>query len=593
MRKLKNTLFVTICMLFVVTLLASCGKTEEPTTTTTEPSETQTTAPTTGTETTPVTTPTSEKEMVKDIFGNLVEKPEYGGWLTIVTNESGGLDPLIYQNDDRTGRDLVFELLCLVDWTRGPLGTGEHAYNGYADPQFYVGGIAESWDIPDPNTLIFHIRKGVHWQNRPPVNGRELVADDVVYSLIRHNNAPLGAYPTPPNEVYAEDKYTVVLKLEKPDPVALWTINNQYYIAPPEVTDYSSYKNVIGTGPYILTDFVSGNAATLERNPDYWRHDELLPEYQLPYIDGITQLCITDQSVALAALRTNKVDILYNVQWQQVESLKTTNPHLKKFLAPGNNCMILSLKEDIEPYNDIRVRRALSMAIDREAILEGYWGGAAEIFNWPIQASSTGCYTPLEEMPDEVQENYSYNPEKAKQLLSEAGITDLTVKTMVLTTPAYYQEVMSLVLDYWSDIGVNGEIEVLEGGPFWNNVRSWNYETVYTLFGNSNPFSGAIRYYDPALWLDWCRVDDPFINDIRNQLLTTTDLSGRNELMREAAVYETSQAWVVELPKPGTYIFWQPWLKRYEGWYGQFFRYYETHPYFWIDQDLKNSIIGK
>lgn len=586
--KRKKWWLIASCLLALLMLAISCGKPTPATTTTTTSSATQTTTSTTTvTTTTTTTTTTTGKEMVKDSLGNLVEKPKYGGWLTIVTQESGGLDPGIYNTNDVTGRDLIFEELCQADWKRGPYGTKEHNYGGYANPQYYTGAIAESWEIPDPNTLIFHIRKGVHWQNRPPVNGREVVADDVVYSLIRHNNAPLGAYPSPPNEVTAQDKYTVVVKLKNPDAVALWTLNNQYYIFPAEVKDYSTYKNVIGTGAYMLTDFVSGSSATLEKNPDYWQHDALLPENQLPYTDGIIQLAIVDQAVQLAGLRTNKVDILFNVQWQQVDSLKSTNPQLKTVQSPGLNCMILSLRNDTKPFDNIKVRQALSMAINRDAIIKGYYGGAAELFNWPVQASATGAYTPLDKMPAEVQANYSFNPEKAKQLLDEAGVKNLTLKTIVLPSPAYYQEVMSLVVDYWSKIGVQGKIEVIEAGPFWNLVRGFTYESVYTLYGNSNPFSGAVRYYDPALWLDWTRVDDPYINERRIKLLTTTDVSARNQIMKEMAVYEATQGWVIELPKPNAFNYWQPWVNRYGGWIGNLLRTFETYPYIWIDETLK------
>jgi peptide/nickel transport system substrate-binding protein len=579
MAKHKNLWLLISCIIAGLLLFTSCGGSD--TTSTTATSTTTTTAP-----------PTPTTEMVKDSLGNMVEKPKYGGTLTIVTQESGGLDPCIYNTMDVTGRDLIFEYLCTPDWKRGPFGTKEHSYSGYADPQFYTGCIAESWEMPDTTTVIFHIRQGIHWQDREPVNGREVVADDVVYSIICHNNAPLGAYPTPPTEVYAEGKYTVVVKLANPDPTAIWTLNNQYYIFPPEVKDYSTYKNVVGTGAYLLTDFISGTSATLTRNPEYWKYDPLLPENKLPYINEIKQLCIVDQSIQLAGLRTNVVDILWNVQWQQVDSLKSTNPYLQMTQSPGLNCMILSLRNDTKPFDNIKVRRALSMAINREAILEGYYGGAGEIFNWPVQQSSTGCYTPLDEMPADVQENYSYNPEMARQLLSEAGVTDLTINTIVLPAPAYYQEVMSLVVDFWSQIGVKGKIEVVEAGPFWNQVRAWEYQSIHTLFGNSNPHSGVIRYYDPGLWLNWSRVDDPYINERRIELLTTIDPVKRNQVMKEAAIYEASQCWVIELPKPSNYIYWQPWVKRYEGIYGHFFRYFETYPYVWIDQNNKAKYVN-
>jgi len=584
----KSIWLMASCLMVLVLVLASCGPAEEEeeegTTVVGEVEEVE--------EKEEVVAEEEGPEMVRDSLGNLVEKPRYGGWLTIVTGESGCLDPIIYQANDFTGRDLIFEGLCVADWARGPFGTNEHAYSGFDDPEYFVGLIAESWEIPDLTTLIFNIRRGIHWNNRPPVNGRELVADDVVYSLIEHNNSPLGAYPTPPCEVIARDKYTVVVNLDKPDPEAIWTLNNQYYISPPEITDYSTYKNVIGTGPYILTDFVSGSSATLERNPDYWRYDPLHPENQLPYTDGMVQLCIQDASVSLAALRTRKVDIRRGVQWQQVESLKATNPELQMVLAPPSTSWCIFLRDDIAPYDNIKVRRALSMAIDREAIKVGYWGGAAEIFDWPIMKSAKGSYTPLDEMPIDVQENYSYNPEKAKQLLSEAGAQNLKVKT-IIQTGASYQEVMSLVVEYWSQIGVETQLELHEPGPFWQLIRAGEYGTTLFGYGNTNPFSGAVRAYDPGLWLNFTHQDDPYINERRIELLTITDASMRNQVMREMAQYEASQCWVVELPGPCSYNYWQPWVHNYGGWDGCLLQAAETYPFIWIDQELKKTYTGQ
>ena len=120
-------------------------------------------------------------EMVTDSLGRLVEKPQYGGTITFAWGDASW-DPL--EGDIPAHTDLTFEGLSFWDFTRGPSGTGEFTMqSAYYPPEERVGGIAESWEQLDEATVIYHLRRGVRWQDSPLLNGRELVADDIVYSI--------------------------------------------------------------------------------------------------------------------------------------------------------------------------------------------------------------------------------------------------------------------------------------------------------------------------------------------------------------------------------------------------------------------------
>ena len=182
--------------------------------------------------------------------------------------------------------------------------------------------MAESWDTPDPLTYIFHVRQGVHWALDPDseasrlVNGRELTADDVVYSFQR--NLGMGDFTEPSDRKYdasnlpwesieAPDKYTVVMKMTEPSLGALRAIlqDVSMFILPREVIDkygdYEDWQNVVGTGPIILKDFVEGVSKTSIRNPDYWRYDEKYPENRLPYIDQLRGLFMPEEATRVSA----------------------------------------------------------------------------------------------------------------------------------------------------------------------------------------------------------------------------------------------------------------------------------------------------
>ena len=143
----------------------------------------------------------------------------------------------------------------------------------------------------------------------------------------------------PIESVTATDKWSVVMKLKEPhlDALSRILIHWSAYINPPEVIeqhgDVNDWRNVVGTGPYELTDLVEGSSFSHTKNPDYWRHDEKYPQNRLPYIDVLKALIIKEQATYLAALRSGKVDHLgfiggYLKSIDQVESLRKTNPEI-------------------------------------------------------------------------------------------------------------------------------------------------------------------------------------------------------------------------------------------------------------------------
>ena len=290
------------------------------------------------------------------------------------------------------------------------------------------------------------------------MNGRELTADDIVVNF--HRITGLGSGFTEPSphavnvsgikfeSITAPDKYTVVFKLKEIDFNALimiyWESYEGGWIYPPEVIkehgDAKDWRNLVGTGPYMLTDWVEGSSVTYTKNPDYWKDDEKFPGNRLPYADELKMLFIQDSATKLAAFRTGKTAVLSNLGVDDAESLQRTNPELAmtSSLYPTKGSVAFDVRKP--PFSDIRVRRAMQLAIDTETLNRTLYQGLGDTTPLGIVGAAVlGFYVPYEEWPDQLKEDYGYDPARAEKLLDEAGYPRGSDGTRFKTT-LYYSD---------------------------------------------------------------------------------------------------------------------------------------------------------
>ena len=600
--------WILISVLMVLSLVVvACG-----------PAATTTTTPTT---TTPTTTPTkttpTQEPTQKEVAAPTAEMPKYGGVLSLSGSEITNTDEAINRTMAASG--MVYEELSIWDWTRGPTGTGEieMTYSGFHRQQYYVGNMAESWEYLPPDRIVLRIRQGVHFALDPKseasrlVNGREMTAADVAYSLKRNFTEPNAylrvSYPalaavikiTVPEPNTVDIKFTSETFME-----AYHTILTFTNIVAPEVVqkygDLTNWKNLVGTGPFMLTDYVPGSLSVYTKNPNYWMKDPMPGPgkgNQLPYIDGIRYPIIPDVSTRQAALRTGKLDQNSSYAVEDWENMMKTAPKLKynEYLGEGGSGLYMKIYDPKLPFKDVRVRRAMIMAIDYKTIVNDYYKGKAEYFNWPKRyvRDYGNIWVSFEDSPPDVQELYIYNPEKAKQLLKEAGYPNgfKTSMTMTSTQVDYY----SIIKDMWSKVGIELTFDIKESAVHTNLLRTFTYPEMitasaggigsyYRLLG----FSGT-DYWNPS------QVNEPYIEEVKakmaNIILTTMDWDEIDRLYRELLPKVRSQAYAIPSPTPSNYTLWWPWLKNYSG---------ETNMSFagggrwqsfvWLDQALKKSM---
>ncbi len=561
-----------------------------------------------------VTKKVEEVKVEKEVVKPTVEVPKYGGELAL----SAVMDPIIF--DERGSPfhanaytlQLTNEELVIGDWARGPAGTGEADFTltvgGF---RFITGCLAESWEIPKLGHIIFHIRKGVHYALNPNseasrlVNGRELTAYDVATTLNEYKTTPGSAASYADfvkATVTAPDKWTVDIQIPPQYMEDISVTMDYASICAPEVWQkYGSmrdWRNSVGTGPFILTDYIAGSLVTLSRNPNYWMKDPVGQGKgnQLPYLDGVKFVIIQDNSTRLAALRTGKIDVLHGITWTDAGSLRNTSPALLEKKYYGTGGMAISMRTDKPelPFSKKDVRRALMMATDFETIKKDYCGGDAQILTWPIiyQKEYADAYLPLEEAPASVQELYVYNPDKARQLLKDAGYPN-GFKTKIVCTFAGV-DYLSIIKDMWAKVGVSLEIDPVEVGAFTGITAKREYDQMI--------FSGAglvaNLYIMETLrghiaFGNLSHINDPRCEEAYTKMceLSVLNPTEANRVHKELMSYVLDQAWAIPYVTPASYNMWWPWLKNYHG-ESDLGRsnFPKWARFVWIDQGLKKSM---
>jgi len=550
--------------------------------------------------------------------------PKYGGTLIATGGDFGPIDPTTAQAIRVGHMMFTSNELMQGDWTKGPAGTGETAWDwGFlGDVTLETGELAESWELPDDETIIYHLRHGIKFQNKPPANGRELTADDVVWNIQYQFNYPgcwqtmsypptepaavtgkmLPGDPRRPKSVKALDKYTVEVKVPaESQAIMLLEIGDNLYTNPPECwtkgDGWQDWTEVVGSGPWILADYVPGTSITYERNPDYFEYDPLHPKNRLPYLDTLKLRIIPDRSTQLAAYRTGQIDILWGfggANYEEAAELKTQCPDVKwsRRLANANIAAGRMDKPEL-PFKDIRVRQAMNMAIDKEAFLRDYLKGEGVMLGYPYLPTKgyEKFYTPLEEMPEKVRMLFKYDPARAKELLKEAGYPN-GFKTTIYCAAASADE-LSMLKAYLAAVNIDMEIKTLEFGAWFGMWAARSYEEMFygPLTGIWAPFEQLTT--KKGMYSNIAYIDDPYYEEVGRVIARDMVKNPDNyfKTMKEEGIYELASAWGIWMPARYSYNMWWPWVQNYRGesWAG-WANTDDLYKYFWVDSTLKRSM---
>ena len=494
------------------------------------------------------------------------QSPKRGGTLSIRTWDPPHFDP--FQTISyKTHIALSFPHSRLLKHRAGP---------GVVPGTFAIeGDLAESWTQANDTTYVFKLRKGVKWHNKAPVNGRELTADDVVFSvnhfLTVKGNA--NAYMLKALEkVEAVDKHTVKFTLKEPFVWFLDMLANPHAVAivAKEVLDkhgdFKKHESVIGTGPWMLDSYRPNVGLSFVRNPSYFMTG-------LPYIDRIEATVDEDNASRIAAFLSGKYDLgwefpgtINRTDWVQIkDTLKQKRPNLKTVEFTSPIMSHISMRADQKPFSDIRVRQAMSLAIDRQNIIDATFEGVG-VLNPAVPAALKDWSIPIDKL-GEGAKYYKHDPAEAKRLLAAAGYPNGFPATMCFTTygSTLLVDIMQLVQKDLKQVGIETKIDQKEYGAYISTCFYGKFDSM--TFGPQTGFLEPDNFlfgqYYPEELKNQSHINDPVVADMLVRQRRTSDLTKRRELIYDIQRHLAKQQYYVQTPS-GVYVaVWEGALKNY------------------------------
>jgi peptide/nickel transport system substrate-binding protein len=533
-------------------------------------------------------------------------KPQSGGTLEIgtvhVTLSALSWDPQDWNWKTNHDTGMYYEQLFAADLDKSVRKGGKYRFiwDAWLPSDAIRGELVERWEWKGPLTLVLHLRKGVMFPDKPGVmKSRELTAEDVVFSYERLDKSPkkIATWFDHVAKVEARDRHTVVFTFKEYNAEWDYRFGWGLYsgIVPKEMAsvDAKNWKNAVGTGPFQLSDFVQGNSQTYVRNPGYWDKETVGgTAYRIPFVDKLVYRIIKDEATQHTALRTGKLDILEIIRWTAVAQLESSAPQLKWSRWLSTTGQFLAMRVDRKPFDDVRVRRALNMAVDKQEIVKSYYGGNAELFSYPMRPDWPGYYEPLESMPASVKELFVYNPEKAKKLLAEAGYpSGFSFKAQFTTANPDHADLVPLVAGYLEKIGVRMELQPMEYGAFLSAMTTRTHGPGYFMNrGHTTPTAGMRSFvtgqtWNPALW------SNPAYDKKMEEVFRTRDEAKRQQMLKQMVVEMLDQAPYLWMPTPYLYTAWWPWVQNYGGELrAGGYRPGPIYARIWIDQEMKKKM---
>jgi peptide/nickel transport system substrate-binding protein len=434
------------------------------------------------------------------------------------------------------------------------------------------GDLAESWERQGDTVYVFKLRKGVRWHNKPPVNGRELTAEDVRYTYDRFltikgnaNKAILEMV----DKVEAPDKYTVKFTLREPN---AWFVDrlastSTWVIAKECVDQYGDLKkpeSVVGTGPWMLQGYEPSVRLTFARNPNYF-----VPG--LPYVDGVDIVISPDPAAAFASFLSGDFD--FGPEYGMVIRRSDLDIALRRVKGLGMRDYIVvfggytAMKIDQEPFKDVRVRRAFAMAQDWREVLEtNAWSQGKGAPNPLIPAALKEWSIPIGQLPPEGRQLYEFDPAGAKRLLAEAGHPS-GLKLPIETTPGYgpdWMDAVQVALRNWKQAGIEGDLKLKEYGAFVSTAIFGKFDKmILTLRGATTDPDTYFTPFLPGEPLNSSGVNDPKLTEMIKLQRRTFDDKKRREILYDIQRYASQQVYYGFGASVSAVGAWMPYVKNF------------------------------
>ncbi|MFZ4453036.1 ABC transporter substrate-binding protein [Salibacterium aidingense] len=330
--------------------------------------------------------------------------------------------------------------------------------------------LAEEWDSNDDGTeFTLQLREDVTFQDGTEFNAEAVVAnferwmssEDYVYY-----GSMFGGYGDEEDNIIenveATGDFEVTFRLRQPSAPFLKNLAmSPFAIASPEAFD-TLEEEPVGTGPFTLSDWRRDDSITLDKNEEYWDEGK-------PHLNTIIFQVIPDNSSRLTALQNGEIDLMDGVNPSDQSKIEN-DENLQTFMRPPLNVAYMPMNNETEPFDDPVVRKAVNHAIDKEALINGFYEGNAETAKNMLPPTVDGYN-------DEVQE-YEFDPDQAKELLEEGGYEEgeLTIDLWTMDNPRPYmpapQKIAESIQSDLSDIGIDAEIQTLDWSTYLEKAQA-------------------------------------------------------------------------------------------------------------------------
>jgi peptide/nickel transport system substrate-binding protein len=428
-----------------------------------------------------------------------------GGSVTLgVEQDIPGFDPLIvgvYDTGARAASTLIFNTLTRLD-----------------DDGKTIPNLALSWSVSaDQKDWTFKLRPGVKFQDGTPFNA-EAVAFNFRRMLDPDNHCRCAAYLTGIRKVEVVDDLTITFRgrypsVNAPALFAVYAVTTVIHSPTAIKTMGEAYNHhPVGTGPFRVKSWNTGDALVLERNPDYWEEGH-------PYLDQVIVKPLPDPTARFAALESGDVDIIWHDIPADILKAKE-NPKLKvrEYAGSGASEIVFNLRKP--PLDDLRVRQALSMALDME--------GFSESFTLGLYKPAMDPYGPGSFVKCKDPGRLPFDPEKAKALLKDYG-KPVTVKLMITAEPRGYA-IGQIFQQFWKDVGVETVLDPVDQTTFVTKMFQHDFEVGgWRIIDLADPSPQMYANFHTGSPVNLAGYSNPEVDQLLEAARSTPDEETRSE----------------------------------------------------------------
>jgi len=388
--------------------------------------------------------------------------------------------------------------------------------------------LAESWDMPDDKTYVFTLREGVTFHN-----GQPMTADDVVFTFERmmdpDGGSPWTSQFSPVASVEATDERTVTFTLTETYGPFLAPMSASYAAIVPADESIDLQTTMVGTGAFKLQEFKKDTETLFEGFADYWQEGQ-------PKLANLSYKILPDETSRVAAIRTGEIDLTSLVDPISIDSVRNSEG-VEVIDQDTTDYYLLGLNCKVAPFDDPKVRQALSMAIDRQAIVDSVFFGQGQV-SGPLVPTLGDWANTLEDLP-----NYSLDLDGAKALLEEAGQSDLSFKITVGANRTEFVNIALVIQDQLKEIGVTAELDQVEWGTFIDKWVARDFQSFVSSNGSGNDPDRALY---AALYTDGStnafQFSDPEVDRLLDQGRTQAEHDERKATYQEVEKLIAEQA---------------------------------------------------